>query len=64
MRRPGGYTAGLLALERERVRTTVDRSKRGAHMTQHASQGNTAPDAHAPRDFAEGEEEHRPGAAA
>ncbi len=29
-------------------------------MTQHASQGNTAADAHAPRDFAEGEEEHRP----
>ena len=27
MRRPGGYTADLLALERERARRTVDRSK-------------------------------------
>jgi hypothetical protein len=30
-------------------------------MTDQASQGNIAADPHAPRDFAEGEEEHRPG---
>ena len=31
-------------------------------MTDKASQGTTAADPHPPRDFAEGEEEHRPGA--
>ena len=30
--------------------------------TDQASQDNTATDAQAPRDFAEGEEQHRPGA--
>ena len=31
-------------------------------MTDNASQGRTAADPQRPRDFAEGEEEHRPGA--
>ena len=31
-------------------------------MTDKTSQGTTAADPHSPRDFAEGEEEHRPAA--